>query len=55
VIEITRTGDIADKAYMRLSGGLQRRVQYALAICGRPKLVFLDEPTAGLDLRVAGN
>jgi ABC-2 type transport system ATP-binding protein len=50
VIEITRTGDIAGKQYMRLSGGQQRRVQYALAICGRPQLVFLDEPTAGLDI-----
>jgi ABC-2 type transport system ATP-binding protein len=50
VIEITKTADIADKVYMRLSGGLQRRVQYALAICGRPRLVFLDEPTAGLDV-----
>jgi len=50
VIEITGAGDIADTQYMRLSGGLQRRVQYALAICGRPRLVFLDEPTAGLDV-----
>ena len=49
-IELTRTGDIAGKQYMRLSGGQQRRVQYALAICGRPALVFLDEPTAGLDV-----
>ena len=49
VIEITRTDDIAGRQYMRLSGGQQRRVQYALAICGRPQLVFLDEPTAGLD------
>jgi ABC-2 type transport system ATP-binding protein len=34
VIEITRTDDIAGRQYMRLSGGQQRRVQYALAICG---------------------
>jgi ABC-2 type transport system ATP-binding protein len=50
VIEITDTAEIAGIPYMRLSGGLQRRVQYALAICGRPKLVFLDEPTSGLDV-----
>lgn len=50
VIEITRTGDIVDQVYMRLSGGQQRLVQYALAICGKPKLVFLDEPTTGLDV-----
>src|SRR5215472_4558695 len=37
-------------AYGRLSGGQQRRVQFALAICGNPELVFLDEPTTGLDI-----
>jgi ABC-2 type transport system ATP-binding protein len=36
--------------YGRLSGGQQRRVQFALAICGNPELVFLDEPTTGLDI-----
>lgn len=33
----------------KLSGGQQRRLQYALAICGRPDLLVLDEPTTGLD------
>lgn len=41
---------LMDRRYGRLSGGQQRRVQFALAICGRPQLLFLDEPTTGLDL-----
>lgn len=38
------------RRYGKLSGGQQRRVQFALAICGRPRLLFLDEPTTGLDV-----
>lgn len=42
--------DLLQRRYGKLSGGQQRRVQFALAICGRPRLLFLDEPTVGLDL-----
>ncbi|MEV4095576.1 ABC transporter ATP-binding protein [Streptosporangium saharense] len=35
--------------YRRMSGGQQQRVSLAAAVIGRPELVFLDEPTAGLD------
>jgi ABC-2 type transport system ATP-binding protein len=38
------------RRYGKLSGGQQRRVQFALAICGRPRVLFLDEPTTGLDI-----
>jgi ABC-2 type transport system ATP-binding protein len=42
--------DLLARPYGKLSGGQQRRVQFALALCGRPELVFLDEPTVGMDI-----
>ena len=41
---------LLDRPYGKLSGGQQRRVQFAIAVCGRPALLFLDEPTTGLDI-----
>jgi ABC-2 type transport system ATP-binding protein len=49
-MEMTGTAAIADRAYGRLSGGQKRQVQFAMAICGRPRLLFLDEPSVGLDV-----
>ena len=50
VLELIRSADLADRPYRKLSGGQKRQVQFGMAICGRPQLLFLDEPTVGLDL-----
>jgi ABC-2 type transport system ATP-binding protein len=41
---------LANRKYQDLSGGQKRQVQFGMAICGRPELLFLDEPTVGLDV-----
>ena len=42
---------LARRRYGQLSGGQQRAVQFAIALCGRPRVLFLDEPTTGLDIQ----
>lgn len=48
--ELAGVSDLLNRPYAKLSGGQQRRVQFALAVCGRPELLFLDEPTVGMDI-----
>ena len=48
---MTGTTVLARRKYGALSAGQKRQVQLAIAICGRPRLLFLDEPTVGLDVQ----
>jgi len=49
-LRIAGLTDIQDRPYGELSGGQKQRVLFAIAICGNPDLLFLDEPTVGLDV-----
>ena len=48
---LTNTTTLAHRPYGKLSAGQKRQVQFALAVCGRPALLFLDEPSVGLDVQ----
>ena len=50
-MEMTHTTALAERPYGKLSGGQKRQAQFAMAVCGRPRLLFLDEPTVGLDIQ----
>lgn len=49
-LAIAGLNEIKDRRYGELSGGQKQRVLFAISICGNPDLLFLDEPTVGLDV-----
>ncbi len=50
VLETAGCTEFAGRRTERLSGGQMQRVRFAMAICGDPQLLFLDEPTTGFDV-----
>lgn len=50
VVRVAKLEGLEDCMFGKLSGGQKQRVLFGLAICGDPDLVFLDEPTVGMDI-----
>ncbi len=55
VCDILDIGDILNRQFRKLSGGQKRRCEIAKALMNRPALLFLDEPTTGLDPQTRQN
>ncbi len=51
LIQILSLGDVRDKPVQKFSGGMKRKVNLAIAVMHQPQILFLDEPTVGVDVQ----
>ena len=50
-LDLSDLAEKADSSVGQLSGGQKQRLYFALAVCGDPEVIFLDEPTVGMDVQ----
>src|ERR1700728_3053215 len=50
IVRIAKLEGIENQMFGKLSGGQKQRALFGLALCGNPDLIFLDEPTVGMDI-----
>ena len=55
IVEFAGLRGIEKRQFKDLSGGQKQRMLFALALCGNPDLIFLDEPTLGMDIETRHN
>lgn len=55
VVEVAGLTGLGKRQFKDLSGGQKQRMLFALALCGDPDLIFLDEPTLGMDIETRHN
>ena len=51
LLEVLGLSDVAQEPVMKFSGGMKRRINLAIGVIHQPRLLFLDEPTVGVDVQ----